>query len=164
MSDPTRDEPAPRPRPQYGEYAPPGYVPPNQHLSAMPPPTPAQTSARRAVPSWDRGLTVGLLVVGLFGALVGWLIGSTLGVSLGPALEEYGIEPGAMPAWLDAAGTAVAVTHALLYVVAVALSVLLIRAGRPAFWAPLAAGIIAAIVFWSVLSAAAAPYADQLQP
>ena len=69
-----------------------------------------------------------------------------------------------MPEWLDAAGTALVASHLLLYLLAVGLSIALLRAGRPAFWAPLGAGVVAAIIFWSVLSAAVAPYVDQFQP
>ena len=162
----------PRPRPQYGEYAPPGYVPPMPPPEAPTEPTvepaqalPTQPSvALRRTPGWDRGLTIGLLVAGLFGALIGWMIGSGLAESLPIALEQYDIEAGAMPEWVDAAGTAVMLSHILLYLAAVGLSIALLRAGRPAFWAPLSAGVIAAIIFWTVMSAAVAPYASQLQP
>jgi hypothetical protein len=103
-------------------------------------------------------------VVGLFGALIGVVIGSDLAGSLPIALEQYGIDPGAMPEWLDAAGTALTLSHLFLYLLAAGLSIAQLRAGRPAFWAPLAAGVIAAIIFWSIMSAAVAPYASQLQP
>ncbi len=186
MSDtPTPDAqaPDPRPRPQYGEYAPPGYVPPNfapvepepalastPSVPAPPRGLPADAAVgaapdgTRRTPAWDRGLTIGLLVVGLFGALIGWLIGSDLTRALPLALEQYGIDPGQMPSWLDAAGTALVASHLLLYLLAVGLSIAMLRAGRPAFWAPLGTGVIAAIIFWSVMTAAVGPYAAQLQP
>ena len=127
----------------------------------MPPPSPTGASAARR---WDRPLTIGLLVVGLFGAFIGVIVGTDLAGSLPIALEQYGIDPGPMPQWLDAAGTALTLSHLLLYLLAAGLSVALLRAGRPAFWAPLCAGVIAAIIFWSVMTAAVAPYASQLQP
>ena len=172
-----------RPRPQYGEYAPPGWVSPVQQptpepvepdLARMPPPTgprlpaPPQSefgagaSASRA-PGWDRALTRALLIAGVFGALIGWIIGSDLAATLPVALGQYGITPGAMPEWLDVAGPALAYSHALLYLLAVGLTIWLQRRGRPTYWAPLSAGVIAAIIFWSIMSAAVAPYADQMR-
>jgi hypothetical protein len=163
--------PEPRPRPQYGEYAPPGWVspvapPPEAKPVDLPPPAPAPTAPPQAVRrarGWDRSLTIGLLVAGLFGALIGWMTGSTIVESLPLALEQYGVEPGPMPEWLDAAGTALVASHLLLYLLAIGLSIARLRAGRPAFWAPLAAGIIAAIIFWTIMSAAVAPYVEQMQ-
>jgi hypothetical protein len=159
-----------RPRPQYGEYAPPGWVSPVAQPEAEPvddpppPPVPAPPAAAvQRAPRWDRSLTIGLLVVGLFGALIGWMIGATVVESLPLALEQYGVKPGPMPKWLDAAGTALVASHLLLYLLAAGLSIALLRAGRPAFWAPLSAGVIAAIIFWSVMTAAIAPYVDQMQ-
>jgi hypothetical protein len=175
VTDQGNETPAadPRPRPQYGEYAPPGWVSPAADAPKAepveltpplaPPVAPPPPLARRT-PRWDRPLTLALLAVGLFGALIGWIVGSELTASLPAALESYGIEPGAMPAWLDTAGTALVASHLLLYLLAVGLSISLLRAGRPAFWAPLGAGVVAAIIFWSVLSAAVAPYVDQFQP
>ena len=52
----------------------------------------------------------------------------------------------------------------LLYLVAVGLSITLMSRGRPAFRVPLTAGLIAAMIFWTVTWAAFAPYAAQLQP
>ena len=180
-------EPDPRPRPQYGEYAPPGYVSPVQlpsdepaepDLATMAPPTgrraerpaPGTTVAAGAaglakpVPAWDRAVTRILLLVGFAGALIGWMTGSTLSESLATALGQYGIDPSPMPEWLDAAGTALALSHALLYLLAVGLTIALRSRGRAAYWAPLAAGIVAAIIFWSIMTAAMGPYVEQLQP
>ncbi len=164
----------PRPKPQYGEYAPPGWVSPvpvepagepKLDLTTLPPPRPDSMSSAllRPTPAWDRTLTIALLVVGLFGAYTGWQTGGSLGEVITVGLEPYGIQPGTLPSWLDAAGTAIALSHALLYLAAVGLSISLLARGRRAAWAPLAAGIIAGIIFWSVLITAFAPYAAQVQ-
>ena len=180
---PTAD---PRPRPQYGEYAPPGWVSPVQHdagadapeagapnVGRMPPPNgPRLTAPPRSTSDaagltqpnrdLDRTLTRILLVVGVFGALTGWLTGSSLSESLGIALAQYGVDPGPLPAWLDVAGPALAYSHALLYLLAVGLTLWSRSRGRLTSWAPLTAGVIAAIIFWSIMSAAVAPYVQQL--
>jgi uncharacterized protein DUF6264 len=161
----------PRPRPQYGEYAPAGWVPPVQlpepelDLARLPPPTgPRSAGLPPATPELarDRVLTLVLLGLGFIGAMVGLIMGLTLRANLLLALAQYGIDPGTPPAWLDAAGLALAASHVLLYLAAAALSVSLLRRGRPASWAPLAAGIFAAIIFWSVMTAALDQYSGQL--
>lgn len=185
-------KPDPRPRPQYGEYAPPGWVSPVQQPTAepvevdkpvdsaqpdvarMPPPTgprlPAPpprsrflaAAAASQAPGLDNTLTRILLFIGIFGALIGWLTGSSLSESLEITLNQYGVDPGTMPEWLDVAGPALAYSHALLYLIAVGLTIWLRNRGRPTSWAPLGAGVIAAIIFWSIMSAAFMPYVDQL--
>jgi hypothetical protein len=179
-----RAAPDHRPRPQYGEYAPAGWVSPVQPtaepvdpvepgVARMPPPAgprlaapPRSTNDAAALVRPDRGLdrtlTRVLLIIGVFGALIGWLTGSSLSESLAIALEQYGVDPGTMPEWLDVAGPALAYSHALLYLLAVGLTIWSRSRGRPTSWAPLSAGVIAAIIFWSIMSAAVAPYVDQL--
>lgn len=161
----------PRPRPQYGEYAPPGWVspvqlpPPELDLTRMPPPTgppiaappPVSAEIRR-----DRVLTLVLLGVGFIGAVGGLITGLTLRAYLVLMLRQYDIDPGITPEWLDAAGLALAASHVLLYLAAAGLSVWLLRRGRPASWAPLWAGILAAMIFWSVLMSALEQYSGQL--
>ena len=161
----------PRPRPQYGEYAPPGWVSPAQppptelDVKRLPPPTgppiaaPPPVSAELAR---DRVLTLALLGIGFFGAVMGLLMGLTLRANVLLMLSQYGIDPGTMPAWLDAAGLALAASHVLLYLAAAGLSAWLLRRGRPASWAPLGAGMLAAVIFWSVLMAALGQYSEQL--
>jgi uncharacterized BrkB/YihY/UPF0761 family membrane protein len=139
--------------------------PPQVDLARLPPPTGPRTAGLPpATPELarDRILTVVLLGIGFVGALAGLITGLTLRANVVLALAQYGIDPGSTPAWLDAAGIALAVSHLLLYLAAAALSFTLLRRGRPAAWAPLAAGMFAAIIFWSVLTAALEPYSDQL--
>lgn len=164
---PPAEQPDPRPRPKYGEYAPPGWVSPVQpDLTRMPPPA-APTNApafARPAAAWDRTLTIVLLVIGFFGAVIGWMTGAGLPESLAPALEQYGITPGPMPPWLETASIVITASHVGLYVAALAISVSRLRRGLRASWVPLAAGILAGIIFWSIMWAAVAPYASQLTP
>ena len=43
------------------------------------------------------------------------------------------------------------VSHVVLYLVALGVSILLLITRKIAFWVPLTAGVIAAIIFWSTL-------------
>ena len=64
-------------------------------------------------------------------------------------LEQQGYpgfdaQPGAVPAVL-------VISHIVLYLLAVGGSIPLLITKRIAFWVPLAAGVVAAIIFWSCL-------------
>ena len=163
--------PAP-PVPRYGEYAP-GYTPeapaaPAAASAPVPAPAPTYgyaTPAAPAVPeygygyvapgapvvrrrrTWDLILTVVLLVIGLFGMGIGLLYGAILSdrTLLQESLSTQGYtwdgEIGAAPA-------IIVVSHLLLYFGAVGASIPLLISGRVAFWVPLSAGVIAAIIFW----------------
>ena len=95
-------------------------------------------------------LTVVLLVVGLFGMATGILFAVTFGdpaflEAFQDALAQQGLSGD-----LDFSGfaTIVLVSHVLLYLVALGLSIPLLITKRIAFWVPLTAGVVAAIVFW----------------
>ena len=143
------------PVPQYGEYAPPGYVPPvpgPNDLKPLPydgvaPGAPAGRTRR----TWDVVLTVILLVLGLIGASLGVIYGVmfTDPDLLRDVLAQQGYpgfdpQPGAVPAVL-------VISHVVLYLLAVGGSIPLLIGKRIAFWVPLAAGIVAAIIFWSCM-------------
>jgi hypothetical protein len=159
MSDPSQPTPPAPPVPRYGEYAPEGYVPPQPapgyeaaagyqpYGSAS---YPAQPGARRRK-TWDLVLTVVLLVLGAFGALLGVVYGAifTDPDLLDQALKMQGYggfsgDPGAAPAVLI-------VSHIVLYLLALGGSIPLLLTKRVAFWVPLAAGVLAAIIFWATL-------------
>ncbi len=143
------------PVPQYGEYAPPGYVPPPpsptdlkpvQH-DAVAPGAPGGRKRR----TWDVVLTVILLVIGLLGATIGVAYGVifTDPATLRDILAQQGYpgfdaQPGAAPAVL-------VISHIVLYLLAVGGSIPLLITKRIAFWVPLAAGVVAAIIFWSCM-------------
>jgi hypothetical protein len=139
---------SPLPPPTYGERTPdyaaaPAYgtPAPGQHPYGTPPP-------RRR--TWDLVLTIILLVVGFFGMLSG--IGMAA-VFTDPLFEEQysemlgqqgisgTLEFGSFPA-------IVMISHVVLYVLALGLSILLLVKRKIAFYVPLSAGVIAAIIFW----------------
>lgn len=168
-----------RPVPQYGEYAPAGYV------SPVTPPAPAPAVANPygvpgyaapATPSnmysaprsgtvtasvapvartrrtWDLVLTIILLVLGLFGAGLGLVYAAIFSSPevLSQVMSSQGY--GTFSGTAGAAPAIIAVSHVALFVVALGLSIpLLIRGRMVVFWIPLAAGVIAAIIFWSCL-------------
>ncbi|HWH27225.1 MAG TPA: DUF6264 family protein [Pseudolysinimonas sp.] len=149
MSDPT-----PPPVPQYGEIAPPGYVPPQQPVAYGQPLAPMHPSGRRRR-VWDLVLTCVFLVIGLvgmfFGVIYGFLFSSPDLVDqvFDQALSQQGIS-----GWNGSVGSASAVlliSHIGLYLVAVGLSIFLLVTRRIAFWVPLTVGVIAAIIFWATI-------------
>src|SRR5690606_33522480 len=71
--------PAPPQQPRYGEYAPPGYVPPAPPPgTAFAPVAPVAPAGRRRR-MWDVVLTIVLLVIGFFGMGIGILYGAVIG-------------------------------------------------------------------------------------
>jgi hypothetical protein len=143
-----------RTTPQYGEMAPPGYV------SPVPPPPvevapPTYYSAppvtRKSHPA-DVAVTSVLLAFGLIGMLIG--VGTTLNLhqSLASAAAKYGATY-TDPANLGALAAFIAISHVVLYLAAVGISLPLLITRRVAFWVPLVAGAVAAIILWGSLIA-----------
>lgn len=147
-SDPTD----PRPRPQYGEYAPPGYVPPVPAHPIEPVRQSEPAGVKRETPRWDRILTIALLGVGAFGAYTGIMDGLFLHDRLTQVFEMQGLDD--FSGQTAVAGVVIWVSHALLYLVAIVLSVRRLRAGRSAFWVPLVCGVVAALIFTTAAVAA----------
>src|SRR5690606_3335750 len=135
----------PPPQPRYGEYAPPGYVPP-----AAPPVAAAPAGRRRR--TWDVTLTIVLLVLGLFGVLAGLALGAvyTDAELLDAGFEQQGL--GSFDGEVGGAYAIIAVSHIALYLAAVGVAVPLLVTKRIAFWVPLVAGVVAAIVFWATVA------------
>lgn len=165
------------PVPQYGEYAPAG------HISPIPAETPAAPAnpygipgyAAPATPSnmyaapavvapagapaarkrrtWDRVLTIILLVLGFFGMGLGvvyaWIFSTPELLSQAMSSQGYGTFSGSA----GSAPTVLIVSHVVLFLLALGLSIpLLIRGRIVVFWIPLAAGVIAAVIFWITLA------------
>jgi hypothetical protein len=140
--------------PQYGEMAPPGYVSPVAPPPAAPDygaPTyyvapPVVRKSRTA----DVAVTSVLLALGLIGMFVG--LSSSIGLKAGLTDEaaKYGVTYDA-PSNIAALGALIAITHVVLYLAALGVSIPLLITRRVAFWVPLVAGVVAAIIFWSVL-------------
>lgn len=134
----------PLPPPTYGERVPdytaaPAYGTPGYGA-------PVSTVKRRR--TWDLVLTVILLVVGLFGMFAG--VGYGL-IFLSPDLLNEALNSqgyGSVTVDSRGAGALLILSHAALYLVAAVVSIILLVKRVIAFWVPLAAGVIAAIIFW----------------
>lgn len=151
MTNPPENE-KPRPRPEYGEYAPPGWVSPN--AADLPAPVPPPSAAPAAPPvaaprAWDRPVATALLVIGFFGMSLGLYGGLNLQAVLEQAGAMQGVTP-SLPAWTPQAGLAIAISHVVLYAVAVGWTLQRLRQNRSAFWVPLGAGIVAAIIYHGI--------------
>lgn len=123
---------------------PPAYLPPASGAPAYAPPV-------RKRRTWDVVLTCILLVLGLFGMSIGLLYAWAFANPdiLSSALAQQGLsgelKPGAAPA-------VIAISHIVLYLLALGLSIpLLIRGRGVVFWIPLVIGVVAAIIFWVAL-------------
>ncbi|MGX5696313.1 DUF6264 family protein [Agromyces soli] len=156
VEEPAQPTPPPsdeRPRPRYGEYAPPGWSwqpsQPEQPAAAAepapaPPPAPvADTSAARSrtAPRWDRILTIGLLAFGAFGA---WNSAASLQEiprQMQLSYEMMGVGTFTPPEWLPTLALVGAIIQLALYAVVLGLSILRLRSGRIAFWIPLVGGV-----------------------
>lgn len=153
---PGADEP-----PRYGERVP-GYVPPAPAPHGAPPapsgvPAPGYAygpgpvvpgvRGRRA---WDLALTIVLLVLGLIGMIIGL---GYAAVFADPALFSDAMSQQGYDISVDTrgAGVVIAVSHVALYLIAVGGSIPLLVTRRIAFWLPLSAGVLAAIIFWATL-------------
>ena len=158
MSDPSQPTPPPPvppvpPVPRYGEYAPEGYVPPRpapgyENVLATPQ-HPAGVPKRK---TWDLVLTIVLLAVGIFGMLFGVAYGV---IFTNPALLDEALKAQGYPGFTGDPGPAAAVliiSHVVLYLGALGGSIPLLLRKRVAFWLPLAAGILAAIIFWTTVT------------
>jgi len=163
---PAAPEPARPDVPKYGEYAPvdattPYGVPGHPAAAAAAPVTPAPPvygepvygAPMYAAPVrkrriWDVVLTSIVLVLGLIGLSLGLLYAwaFTQPDLLKSALSQQGLSgdlhPGAAPA-------VIAISHILLYLLALGLSIpLLIRGRVVVFWIPLVIGVVAAVIFF----------------
>lgn len=149
------------PPPAYGERLP-GYQP-----TAAPaaPPAPAYAVPGYAAPgygyvqstgprrrTWDVVLTIILFVLGLFGTIIGLAYAAILS---DPYLFADAMAQQGMPIAVDTRGAAliIGISHPVLFLVSVGIGILLLVKRKIAFWVPLTAGVLAAIVFWGTLVA-----------
>ena len=154
---PTPEPSNPLPPPTYGERVPdyaaaPAYGTPGSGqpvYGAVPP------VKRRRV--WDLVLTVILLVIGLFGMGIALIYAA---IFADPVLvkevfdQAYGQSGlGSWNGGVGAAPAVIAISHVVLYLIALGVSILLLIKNKIAFWVPLTAGVIAAIVFWGTFTA-----------
>jgi hypothetical protein len=135
-----------RPRPRYGEYA---DVPPVPTPSPAPAPEPAPEPA--AVPvvrrrTWDVVLSTVLLLWGVFDVVTGLAVFGNLGVALRAASEQQGIEGFSSVEYADQIGGWLNIARVALLVLAIVVTLLRLARNRIAFWVPLTAGAVAALL------------------
>ncbi len=168
---PAPPEPERPPVPQYGEYAPTGYVAPG--VPVAPPVTPANPygvpgyGTQPAAPAgvapayaplpkkrrtWDVVLSSILLVLALFGMGAGLAYAA---IFSNPELLDQTMATqgyGGFTGHVGAAPAVLAISHIVLFLLAVGLTIpLLIRGRIVVFWIPLAIGVVAAIIFWATV-------------
>src|ERR1700710_1485749 len=130
--------------PRYGEYAPTGQTPPPEQVPQGPyyvtPPV------KRNAKVGDIVVTVILLVFALIGTLLAVLEVVELPHSMPSAYAQYGVAYSA-PADLGVLSWVIIVSHIVLFLAAVGISIPLLVKHRLAFWVPLMFGIVAAVLF-----------------
>jgi len=101
--------------------------------------------------TWDVVLTIILLVLGLGGMLLGVLYGVLFSSPelIDQAFREQGL--GGFSGEIGAAPIVIIASHVILYLLAAGLSILLLVKRKIAFYVPLIAGVVAAIIFWTSL-------------
>ena len=136
--------------PRYGEYADPetmraatGAPVPPVHATPVAPAAPARTPRTADVVITSVLLTLGLLVT-LF-TLVSL---PSLPQSMHQVAEVYGVEDYKVGPGVATVQWVVGVSHVVLFLASVAIAVPLLARRRLAFWAPLSAGVVAALIYW----------------
>lgn len=101
--------------------------------------------------TWDVVLTIILLVLGLGGTLLGVLYGIIFSSPelIDDAFRQQGL--GGFDGEVGATPLVLIVSHVVLYLVAAGLSILLLVKKKIAFYIPLIAGVVAAVIFWAAL-------------
>ncbi|RQP11972.1 MAG: hypothetical protein EAS51_04130 [Microbacteriaceae bacterium] len=149
------------PQQQYAQpaYPAPGYAQPvyGQPVYGQPGFAGAPAPRRR---TWDVVLTIILLVLGLGGMLLGVLYGVLFSSPelLDEGFREQGL--GGFDGEVGAAPLVLIASHVVLYLVALGVSILLLVKKKIAFYVPLVAGVVAAIVFWGSIIAVMASDPD----
>jgi hypothetical protein len=107
--------------------------------------------------TWDLVLTIILLIVGVVGMGIGLAYAA---IFSDPALVQQVFDEAfgqsGLGGWNGSVGQApavIAISHIVLYLVSLGVSILLLVTNKIAFWVPLSAGVIAAVVFWGSLFA-----------
>lgn len=152
---------APRPAPRYGEYATPeevaaarGPLPvePSDPVSRLAAPLPPSAPPRRALqpPPYPRRannlITTLLLIFGIWNTLGSIPSYLDFGAALSQGFEIFGYGTIAFGPVAHTAGIVLLVASLLILVVAIGLSLRLMRDGRRSVWVPLAAGALFVLV------------------
>ncbi|SMH34193.1 hypothetical protein SAMN06295885_0948 [Rathayibacter oskolensis] len=154
---------AERPKPQYGEYAPPGWswqppedavVVPDPRGSDTDPRPASQPAAPGVAHPVDRLLTIVLLALGVFFAVPTLLDPSSFATTLEQLYTSQGIGTYASPELARALGVVIALAQSLTVAFAVWISIRRLRAGKRAVLVPVV-GIAATVVLSMIVAAIA---------
>lgn len=162
MTDSHDQSGAARAKPQYGEYAPPGWswTPPvdeqaeAEERTSVPEPAPVRSAAHPV----DRGITVFLLAMGVFFAVPTLFDPTSFATMLQQQYTAQGIGEYASPALARSLGVVSGVGQTLIVALATWLAIRRIRAGKRAVLVPVLG--IAATVLLSLIVAAIAILGD----
>lgn len=137
-----------RPRPQYGEYAPEGWVSP--HYPPPEPPAvaaePVAADAPRKRRTWDTALTFGLLAIGLYFVLSGFVGFSQLPEVFDQMFAQLGIGDFTSDQAAVTIGIVANIVQPVIWAIAALGASVWLRRGRIAFWWPLAGGVLANLI------------------
>ncbi len=147
-----------RPAPQYGEYAPEGWVNPvveherREQQPRSPEPAAATEAPARATPAAGRFgaspldfvLTVGLLVIGLWSVIESLSVGTTASTIRTVVEQQY--TDLSNPAALSSAVLVRAVVLVVVFVFVAWWSIRRLRTRRWTFWVPLVGGVVATVL------------------
>lgn len=137
-----------RPRPQYGEYAPPGWVSPVpvEVPEAVAAPSAPAAAAVPARPTWDVALTVGLLALGLYSVVSGFVAFADAPALFRQVFDTLGIGDFTSNEAANSAGPVIMAVQAVIWIAAAALAVRALRRGTLAFIWPVAGGVLANVI------------------
>jgi len=168
--------PDPRPRPQYGELAPEGWTwqPPEDKDRVDPAPAPTVGSgaeaplqaeqpivpappprqAKRAVPRWDRPLTIGLLTFGLMATLYGAFSLGALPDAMQTIYTQQGIGTYTRTASIGPITSVGAIAVVFVWLATAAVSVRLLLRRRRTFYVPIIGGAVSMVTMFAFMLAA----------
>lgn len=139
------------PVPRYGEYADPATV--RAAGGGLTPPVPVPAASARPSRTADLVVTIVLLALGLLGTLIAVTSAPVLPQVLEQQYALYGLDGYEPPPSLPFVQWTLALSHVVLFLAALVIAVPRLRRRQVAFWAPLTAGVLAALVFWGALTA-----------
>lgn len=155
-----------RPRPQYGEYAPEGWVSPNLPAPTPPAPEPEVAPVVAVAPRrrlWDLVLTFALLGLGLYFVLSGYVVYGQLPAVFDQVFAQVGISEFTSDELARTIGIVINVVQTVIWVFVAGMAGMSLRRGRIAFWWPLAGGVLAnfiVVILVGVVIASDPAYAE----
>lgn len=136
----------PRPRPQYGEYAPISAAPetpPAEPVAATEPePTPQPTAKRN---SRDLIFTTALLVIGVWDVFASFAQYANLAALIQQAYDQLGVGEFTSTEFALTMGSVINIGRIVILGIVVLLALWRISRGKLAFWIPLVGAVVAAI-------------------